>query len=1229
MWRERVRSAFLVLTLGLAANVATADIESGLVGYWPLNGDATDASGNGLDGQILGNVLPTQDRQGLPDSALLFPGAGNSYVELGDPPELRITGAMTLAAWVRIDSYESNGRIIARIGPGGQRSYSLNVEGEQYGHVGAFQVAASGTDLRIVTTADRIDFAPDEWFHIAGTYEPGVAMKIYINGLLDNTLTSAVPGTQFIANTVRIGKSGTTWGEFAGSIDDVRAYERALSAADIMELAPPRRKADKPDPPDGADNVTTALLQWKAGYGAVFHDVYVGTNPALGPDEFMKREQFTMYWHQPGIVPGTTYYWRVDEVEADGTTIHTGDVWSFTAKVVTARNPYPADGATYVPTDPVLSWEAGSGAILHDVYFGADENQVAEGTGDTFKGIVTGTSYQPEPLAKDTTYYWRIDEFDGSTKHKGAVWSFSTVPDIPVSDPNLIAWWKLDEGSGTTALDSSGHDHHGVLAGAPRWVAGYDGGALEFDNEPDDRVSAGTFDVQGSGITIACWFQADNLDTVGSDPRMVSKATGGAADAHWFMLSSGRSAGLYVLRFRLKTTDGQATTTLMADTEGTIELNEWIHAVATWDGTTMRIYKNGIEVGSADKGGDAVAAGPIVKVAIGNQPQGAEDRPFDGIIDDVRIYNKGVTAADIPDIMRGDTSVAWGPGPANGSTTDVEKATPLSWSPGDKAAQHDVYLGTDQAAVRNADTSDTTGIYRGQQAAASYTPPEGLAWGQTYYWRIDEVNTDATISQGRIWTFTVVDYLIVDDFEDYDDYCNRIFYAWKDGWGYSADPSCGVAASTGNGTGSTVGNLAAPFAEQTIVHSGGQSMPFEYNNTGTGGKARYSEAQREWASPQDWTRKAVKALTLYFYGDPANPAEQLYVALEDNAGQVRVVNHPNLNVVQAAGWQEWNVALTQFSGANLTAVKKLYIGLGNRVSPAAGGSGKIYIDDIRLYRPRCVPSMGKPAVDLSGNCIVDYADVEILTDRWLDSGFVITPTDPGNSGLVAHYPFNGNANDVVGGHNGTTSGVVSYGTGKIGQAIIMDGVDDLVTVGPVGISGAAARTISGWVKANATIDALPNWINIFGFTGPSGNDGHFDIEIGEAQGRRGYVVHVYGWERVILDVDFEWHHLAASYDGTTIRWYGDGRLVGTDSSRVLNTPDNVHVGKRQDNENYFAGRVDEVRIFNRVLSEAQIAWLAGHTSPFSIPADLYQDDVIDFKDLAVLGDAWLDKVFWP
>jgi len=165
-------------------------------------------------------------------------------------------------------------------------------------------------------------------------------------------------------------------------------------------------------------------------------------------------------------------------------------------------------------------------------------------------------------------------------------------------------------------------------------------------------------------------------------------------------------------------------------------------------------------------------------------------------------------------------------------------------------------------------------------------------------------------------------------------------------------------------------------------------MPLGYDNTGTAGKARYSETQREWPSPQDWTINNGKALTLYFYGAPANAAEQLYVALEDNAGHVKVVNHPDPETVRVGTWQEWNIELTQFSaaGVNLKAVKKMYIGLGNRTSPTVGGTGTIYVDDIRVYPSRCVPSMGKPAADLSGNCVVDYADLDIMAGAWLDSG---------------------------------------------------------------------------------------------------------------------------------------------------------------------------------------------------------------------------------------------------
>jgi hypothetical protein len=318
------------------------------------------------------------------------------------------------------------------------------------------------------------------------------------------------------------------------------------------------------------------------------------------------------------------------------------------------------------------------------------------------------------------------------------------------------------------------------------------------------------------------------------------------------------------------------------------------------------------------------------------------------------------------------------------------------WVAGENAAKHNVYFGTDAASVADANTA-STGIYRGQQNldATSYVPSEApLAWGNTYYWRIDEVN-GVDVWKGDVWSFTTANFIVVDDMETYGtgdvpgQPGSRIWYVWNDGYGWT-NPTPG---NHGNNTGAIVDVNTA------TVHGGSQSLRIDYDNDGTfynvNGELTHpyhSEIQREWASPQDWTMNNVKALTLYFHGAATNSAEQLYVALEDNAGHIEVVNHPELEAVQVADWQEWNIELTQFStaGVNLAAVKKMYIGLGNRTSPMAGGTGTIFIDDIGVYPSRCIPSKGKPAADVSGNCVVDYADLEIMAGEWLTGAAGLT-----------------------------------------------------------------------------------------------------------------------------------------------------------------------------------------------------------------------------------------------
>jgi len=343
--------------------------------------------------------------------------------------------------------------------------------------------------------------------------------------------------------------------------------------------------------------------------------------------------------------------------------------------------------------------------------------------------------------------------------------------------------------------------------------------------------------------------------------------------------------------------------------------------------------------------------------------------------------------------------LAFSPDPPDGAA-DVTRSPILSWHCGETAAQHDVYFGDDKNTVANA-TPEILGTYGGRQLTEVTTyEPGTLEWGKTYYWRIDEVNEVDPNSpwKGTVWSFTTADFIIVtsvDDFESYTDDMGAgqaIFQTWLDGTGC---PKCEPAIE-GNGTGSSVGNWYAPFAELLTVHSGVQSMPMDYNNAK---EPWYSEAQRNWATPQDWTFNAADTLTLYFRGEPGNGRDRLYVGIEDSAGGIAVVVHPDADAVLATEWQKWHIALADVraAGVDVAAVKKMVIGVGDRNNPQPGGIGRIYIDDIRL-------TWRFVLVDFDGDMDTDFLDFCILAEHWrgTDSSFWCAGggTDLTNDGLV-------------------------------------------------------------------------------------------------------------------------------------------------------------------------------------------------------------------------------------
>ena len=195
--------------------------------------------------------------------------------------------------------------------------------------------------------------------------------------------------------------------------------------------------------------------------------------------------------------------------------------------------------------------------------------------------------------------------------------------------------------------------------------------------------------------------------------------------------------------------------------------------------------------------------------------------------------------------------------------TDVGLDLILGWSEGREAARHDVYFGDDLQAVID-DIEPAATVTEGSYG------PVSLDVGTTYYWRVDEVNDAETPAmwKGDIWDFTTVEYLTVDDFESYDAGENQIWYAWKDGLGYGTPDTPPYYA--GNGTGAAVGDeLTESFTEETIVHSGKQSMPLSYDNNKQG-YLNYSEATMTLSSQRDWTARGVAELSLWFRGYPAS-----------------------------------------------------------------------------------------------------------------------------------------------------------------------------------------------------------------------------------------------------------------------------------------------------------------------------------------------------------------------
>ena len=784
----------LVLALGLYLASSAKAADPDLAAYWKFDdGSGTtafDSSGNGNNGIFNGDPQWVAGKFG---GALEF--NGNDYVNCGNGPSLQIQAQITIAFWFKVQAFSNTWEAFLAKSDSAYRASRGDGTGNAT-HMGASGTSVGGGNGWFNGT---VIVTGGQWHHYAATYD-GSAGRIYIDGVLDVTS----PGTGQInlsSSDLYIGENSGATGRFLhGLMDEVRIYSRALTGTEILGVMAGAGAeyplASNPNPADGALHADTwASMSWKAGDFAVSHDVYFGenfddVNDGLG-DTFRGNQGlnstyfvvgFPGFAYPDGLVPGTTYYWRIDEVnEADPNSPWKGPVWSFAVPPKKAYTPAPADKAAFIdPEATTLSWTAGFGAKLHTVYFGDDFDTVANATGGLPQGLGT---YSPGALELEKTYYWRVDEFDGAAKHTGDVWSFKTA--------------KAGGGIRGDYYKGMNFENHVLTRTDPEinfnW--GDPGG-------PDPAVGNDGFSARWTGEVEAAF-----------------------TETYTFYTSSDDGARLWV--------NGQQLVNSWVD-QGTTERSGTIDLVA---GNTysliMEYYENG---------GGAVAQ--------------------------LRWSSPSTPKQLIPQAALAPPIKASSPSPSNGATGT--KMTPiLRWGAGDFAVSHEVYFGTDADAVKNATKSSPE--YKGVKALGDeiYDPGK-LAWFTEYFWRVDEVNATNPESPwiGNLWSFTTGDFLVIDDFEDYNAGDNQIWYSWHDGLGYGAPGAPPYFA--GNGTGAAVGDeTTTSYTEESIRHGGSKSMPLSYDNNKQG-YSKYSETELKLTAPRDWTEEGVTRLSLWFRGYPAS-----------------------------------------------------------------------------------------------------------------------------------------------------------------------------------------------------------------------------------------------------------------------------------------------------------------------------------------------------------------------
>lgn len=537
----------------------------------------------------------------------------------------------TVALWVRSPAAPTSG--VASGPVQREANFQLNWNHDDP----KFRGAAA---LRIGGTWHSASFGPlagNIWYHLAATYD-GETLRTYRDGVLisSNTRPSGPPDAE--PSPLTLGRHATRDRYFAGAIDDVRIYDRALGGSEIASLMSQGADGTPPEAPAGLITAVagqTVNLWWSPASdpesGISQYRVYRGSSSGAGKILLGYVGGTSLSASDQTGAASTYYYYEVRAVNGTGLEgPPSNEAFAITGDVPPAA---PTGLTAIVSGDGVnIDWLDNLEQDLagYRLYRGTTTG----GPYDPIGPALIGTSGYADAGLVPGTYYYVVRAVDVA----GYESQLSTERSATIAEPanpSSPTWqWRFDEGGGTVAYDGSGHGMNGTLLNGAAWTTGVSGSGVTFDGT-DDSVAT-TFAQNLPVWTVAVWVRSPAAPTSGVTSGPVQREAN--FQFNWNH-DDPKFRGAAALR---------VAGTWQAASFGPLAANTWYHLAATYDGETLRTYRDGVLITSNTRpSGPPDAESSSLRFG----RHSTRDRYFAGSIDDVRIYDRALDATEVAALM--------------------------------------------------------------------------------------------------------------------------------------------------------------------------------------------------------------------------------------------------------------------------------------------------------------------------------------------------------------------------------------------------------------------------------------------------------------------------------------------------------------------------------------------------------------------------------------------------